>query len=78
MQAADFSDWLLFCNQNMDDELAYHTIAAIHEQARDIEKLFPAPFASLTDRVELSTLARNPPVPLHPGAERYYREQGAV
>ena len=76
--AADFSDWLLFCREDMDEELAYLTIAAIEEQGREIEALYPPPFAALTGPIDLRKLARKPPIPLHPGAERYYREKNAI
>jgi hypothetical protein len=76
--AIDFSDWLLFCHTDMDPDLAYMTIAAIHEQAREIERLFPQPFAPMTGPVDLQRLARHVPIPLHPGAEQYYREQNAL
>ncbi len=73
---ADFSNWALYCREGLDDELAYLTIKAIDEQKHDIEKLFPAPHAPLTAPVDMSKLGRNSPVPLHPGAERYYKEKG--
>jgi TRAP-type uncharacterized transport system substrate-binding protein len=76
--AADFSDWLLFCHEDMDEELAYLTIGAIEEQAKTIEGLFPPPFTALTGPVDLRRLATHVPIPLHAGAERYYREKGAL
>jgi len=76
--AIDFSDWVLFCREDMDEELAYLTIAAIDEQKNEIERLYPAPYAALTGPVDLHKLAANPPIPLHPGAARYYREKGCL
>lgn len=72
----DFSGWILFCSEDMDEELAYLTIAALDEQKGEIEALFPQPHAALTGPVDLSWLGSNVPVPLHPGAEKYYREKG--
>ena len=72
----DFSGWILFCSEDMDEELAYLTIAALDEQKGEIEALFPQPHAALTGPVDLSWIGSNVPVPLHPGAEKYYREKG--
>ncbi len=72
----DFSGWALVCRADMEEDLAYLTIAAIDEQKHEIEALFPQPFSPLTGPVDLTASAQTTPVPLHPGAERYYREHG--
>lgn len=74
--AIDFSGWALYCRADIDDELAYLTIAAIEEQKEAIEAVFPQPFAALTGPVDMTKIGANPPIPLHPGAEKYYREKG--
>ena len=74
--AVDFSGWILFCHEDMDEDLAYITIAALDEQKSEIERLFPQPHAALTGPVDMSWIGENVPVPLHPGAEKYYREKG--
>jgi uncharacterized protein len=71
----DFSGWVLFCREDMDEELAYQTIRAIDEEKGRIDGYF-GPGSAMTNRVDMSEIARNAPIPLHPGAERYYREQG--
>ena len=76
--AVDFSDWILYCGADIDEELAYLTIAGIDEQKEAIQALFPEPFAPMTGKAELSYLGSNPVIPLHPGAERYYREKGCI
>ncbi len=76
--AADYSGWLLYCREDMDEELAYLTIAALDEQREDIEKLFPQPFAAMTGPADLKSISSNLPIPLHAGAEKYYREKGAL
>lgn len=76
IRAVDFSNWALFCHEDMEDELAYLTIEAIEEQKDQIMALFPEPFAPITAPIEMSKLGANTPIPLHPGAERYYREKG--
>jgi TRAP transporter TAXI family solute receptor len=72
----DFSGWVLFCHEDMDEELAYLTIEAIDEQKHSIEALFPQPHAALTGPVDMTTIGKTVPIPLHPGAERYYTEKG--
>jgi TRAP-type uncharacterized transport system substrate-binding protein len=73
-QVVDFSGWPLITHANFPEEVAYH-IAAVLDQIRE-----EIPFDS--DHVPLmSTLCRNTEegpldIPLHPGAERYYREKG--
>lgn len=74
--AVDFSNWALYCHADMQDELAYMTIEAIDEQKVEIKNLYPDPHAAMTGPVDMTKIGRNSPVPLHPGAERYYREKG--
>ena len=73
----DMTGWMLLCREDMDEELAYHTIAAIDAQAASINAMFRSRYAPMTGPVDLATLAQTP-VPLHPGAERYYREHGHI
>lgn len=73
--ALDFSGWLLFCHAELPDELAYLTAAALEEQIENIHALFPDPSSGLTGRIEMSEACRAVDMPLHPGAEAYYREK---
>jgi len=72
----DFSGWYLFCRPDMDEEIAYHTIRAIDEQQEMINLWFPDPTSGMTAHIDMRELCRNLPLPLHPGAARYYREKG--
>ncbi len=72
----DFSGWLLFCRADLPYEIAYLTIQAIEEQHEAIEALFQDPFAGLTGPIDLTCICRDIGLPLHPGAESYYRERG--
>ena len=72
----DFSGWWLFCRPDLDEEIAYHTVRAIDEQKEMIDLWFPDPTSGMTAPVDMRRLCRNLPLPLHPGAERYYREMG--
>ena len=71
----DFSGWYMFCRPDLDEEAAYLTIQAIDEQKQTIEKSYTLA-EGLSGEVDLARLCRNLPVPLHKGAERYYREKG--
>jgi TRAP-type uncharacterized transport system substrate-binding protein len=72
----DFTGWYLFCRQDIDDELAYLTVKAIDGQQHEINALFPDPTSGMTAPVDMRAMCRGLPLPLHPGAERYYREMG--
>jgi TRAP-type uncharacterized transport system substrate-binding protein len=72
----DFSGWYLFCRPDIDDELAYYTIQAIDDQQKAINEWFSEPTSGMTAHVDMRRLASNLPLPLHPGAEAYYREKG--
>jgi len=71
----DFTGWLLFCREDLPDEIAYLAIEALEEQHKDIENLF-TPGSGLTGPLEMRSLGRDTGLPLHPGAERFYREHG--
>jgi len=73
----DFSGWLLFCHADIPDDLAYFTMQAIEAQKAEIEARFPRPFSGMTGEVDFKKLA-DAPLPLHPGAERFYRERGCL
>jgi len=57
-----------------DDEVIYQVVKAVFENFDDFKKLHPA-FANL-DKKEMVSLALS--APLHPGAERYYKEAGLM
>jgi hypothetical protein len=74
--AVDFSGWILYCREDLDDELAYLTIQAIDEQQFSINEWFSTPTMGMTSPVDMNRLGRDPAIPLHAGAERYYQEKG--
>jgi TRAP-type uncharacterized transport system substrate-binding protein len=69
----DFSGWLLHCRESLPDEVAY-LIARIIDQQRD--EFPPRVGIGLTHPIDPMRFLPKMPIPLHPGAERYYREQG--
>ncbi len=72
----DFSGWVMLANGDLPDEFTYYLARAIDQQKDAIHEVFPSPTAGLTGPVDLAQSARELPLPLHPGAETYYREKG--
>ena len=71
--AVEFGGWPLFCLANFPDDLAYAVVKAIAARKDTM------PIDG--DRFDMSRICRNTDegpmcIPLHPGAERYYREAG--
>jgi TRAP transporter TAXI family solute receptor len=58
----------------MSDEAVYELVKAVFENFEDFKKLHPA-FANL-DKEEM--VSQGLSAPLHPGAEKYYREAGLM
>jgi TRAP-type uncharacterized transport system substrate-binding protein len=72
--AVDFSGWPIVVHEKFPDELAYH-IAAVLEKIREE---IPYDAADTPSMTSLCTDTEAGPLdfPLHPGAERYYKEKG--
>ncbi|MBW2308682.1 MAG: TAXI family TRAP transporter solute-binding subunit [Deltaproteobacteria bacterium] len=62
--------WGVMCvDANIDEELAYNITKTVFEHKPEIVKIL-----KLAEEMTPETASKNLPVPLHPGAERYYRE----
>jgi TRAP transporter TAXI family solute receptor len=59
---------------DVPEEVVYQVVKAVFENFEDFKKLHPA-FASL-EQEEMIAAALS--APLHPGAERYYKEAGLM
>ena len=59
---------------DVPDDVIYEVIKAVFENFEDFKKLHPA-FATL-QKEDMITQALS--APLHPGAERYYKEAGLM
>jgi len=70
----DFSGWPVVVHKNFPDDLAYH-IAAVLEKIR-AEIPYDATETPSMRQLCSNTEAGPLDFPLHPGAERYYREKG--
>lgn len=74
--APSFSGWPIFTHAALPDDVAYRICRALDSARPQIpwdadEPVQLADLCRATDATDLD-------VPLHPGAERYYREQGAL
>lgn len=70
----DFSGWPIIMHASLPDELAYHMAAVLDRLREEIpyDSAQVPPMSSLCRSTEDGPLD----IPLHPGAERYYREHG--
>ncbi len=73
--ALDFTGWVLLARADLPDEFTYLLTKVLDEQKDAIHARF-GPQSGLTGRIDLAQSARELTMPLHPGAEAYYRERG--
>lgn len=79
----DFSDWILCVRADMDEKLAYRLAQLVWERREELQSK-----ALWSDRIYASSpvssglidpgKAVTTPIPLHPGAARYYQEAGLL
>jgi len=63
----------IFCDASQSDEVVYKLTKAIHENIKEVGELH----VGLSD-LSLENASGGLGVPLHPGAEKYYREVGII
>ena len=76
LPALDFSDFVVVVRQDMADDVAHLLTWCLVETREAIERQFqhiPADRSPLTYPLDPAAMARTP-IPLHPGAFRYYSE----
>lgn len=76
----DFSDFLMVCRGDLEDDVAHLVAASLCEGVEVIEAQYrhiPPADSPLTYPLEPRRMAKTA-IPLHPGAERYYRENGLL
>ncbi len=73
-EVVDYSGWPIITHGNLADELAYQFVATLDHLHDEIpyDSAQVPPMSSLCRSTEEGPLD----IPLHPGAERYYREHG--
>jgi TRAP transporter TAXI family solute receptor len=64
---------ILFVNASMNEQLAYDITKTMFDNLADIQASHPAAQA-----LTLETAVQGSSIPFHPGALRFYREQGVV
>jgi len=75
----DWSNWATLVRDDMPEELAYRITSVMVEERAEFEARFrhiPVHHSPLTYPIEPTRMPLGVDLPLHPGAERYYREQG--
>jgi TRAP-type uncharacterized transport system substrate-binding protein len=75
----DFSHWAVFVRDDMDEDLAYRITTILVEHRGEMEARFrsiPVERSPLTYPIDPNVMWKGLGAPLHPGAERYYREHG--
>ncbi len=70
----DFSGWPIIVHEKFPDDLAYHIVAVLDRIRNEIP--FDAPETPSMHSLCTNTEAGPLDFPLHPGAERYYKEKG--
>ncbi|MBI3000477.1 MAG: hypothetical protein HYY46_18790 [Deltaproteobacteria bacterium] len=73
-EVVDFSGWPIITHASLPEELAYHIVAVLPR----IREELPYDAAQVPPMSSFCRSAEEGPldIPLHPGAERYYREKG--
>ena len=68
---------MVICNKSLGEEEAYQMAKALYEQA---EKMIEssAVFFNMAVNGDKSFIGTSLPIPLHPGAEKFYKEVGLI
>jgi uncharacterized protein len=77
----DYGGWLLFCREDLPEELAYLLAKASMDNRERIAAPYkdqPPHIRSLEVPITGQHLSSKCVIPLHPGAERYYKEIGCL
>jgi len=77
----DFRGWLVFTRRDLPEEHAYLAVRAIDQTRSAMDDMFRERRGALHvgmtgHKVDMTQLCQHTEIPLHPGAERYYREKG--
>jgi TRAP-type uncharacterized transport system substrate-binding protein len=81
IRTIDFSDWLVCVREDLDEGVAYLIAKVLVERRKEFENRYthrPLKESPLAYPILPEKVAETDPVPLHPGAERYYRERGVL
>ncbi len=73
--AIDYRGHLVFCRSDLPDEVAYYAVRAFDRAQEKINSFAPSGRFH-EDPLDLHRACQDTEIPLHPGAEAYYREHG--
>ena len=77
IRTVGFGGWLLFSSAELPDEIAYQITRAAVDTRQVIEKKYGGgKHASLAAEIRPEAMCRDCLIPLHPGADAYYRDSG--
>ncbi|MEO6887549.1 MAG: TAXI family TRAP transporter solute-binding subunit, partial [Ktedonobacteraceae bacterium] len=79
LPTVDFSQWVIIVRDDLPEEVAYLMAQVIVEDRADFEARYhhlPVQASPLYYPMRPEDMCRVEPIPLHPGAMRYYRERG--
>lgn len=77
----DWSNWAILCRDDMTDDVAYRVTSVMVEERAEFEARFrhiPVHQSPLTYPIDPKRMPLETQLPLHPGAQRYYREHGLL
>lgn len=79
----DYSDWIIVGDASIPDDLAYKIVKGAAEKAGAFNRQDPSISNEASGelgnlRLDPKLMWKNIGVPLHPGAERYYKEKGLM
>jgi hypothetical protein len=76
-QKTDFSTvqyyGIFICNKDMDEKLVYDIVKAVFDHKAELAQIHVA-----FKDIKLETATKSIAIPLHPGAERFFRERGVI
>ncbi len=64
---------ILITHKDVDDEVIYSILKAVHEHTKELAEVHP-----VGKDFTLENGLRGMSIPLHPAAEKYYRERGIL
>ena len=64
---------LLICRDDLSNELVYNMTKALHDNQKDLVAAHSA-----AKDMKLQDALKGMTVPMHPGAEKYYKEKGIM
>lgn len=75
------SGWLLVIDESLSDAVGYHVARALDDRREQIQEYFRRKSKNYTNpplssEINMNTAWRETKIPLHPGAEQYYEQQG--